>query len=160
MKSRNSRAFRDLIILIVVSLLTLAGSLWIDPFARTVSWIYQHDNWKMDELFTFVLVLVIALAVYSWRRWHELEEEIRQRQKVQDLNRELAVSLETTRTEVRTLRGILPICESCQRIQDGANSWITLELYLQAQSQTRFAHGLCPECARKAYGTGQGNGRH
>jgi uncharacterized membrane protein YcjF (UPF0283 family) len=160
MKSKNSKAFHDLIILMIVSLLTLAASLWVDPFARTVSWIYQHDDWKMDELFTFVLVLVIALAVYSWRRWHELEAEIRQRERVQEHNRELAVSLESTRTEVRTLRGILRICESCQRIQDGANSWITLELYVQATSQARFTHGLCPGCARKVYGTGHGNVRH
>jgi hypothetical protein len=153
MKTRQSRAFHDLVALVIVSALTLSASLWIDPFARAVAWIYNHDNWKLDELFTLVLVLVIGLAIYSWRRWRELEAESRDRKRAQEHNRELSVTLENTRTEILALRGILRICEACQRIQDGSDSWITLELYIQAQSNARFAHGLCPDCARKVYGS-------
>jgi|WetSurMetagenome_2_1015567.scaffolds.fasta_scaffold63353_2 hypothetical protein len=152
MKTTRSRAFHDLVLLASISAFTLCASLWIDPFARAVAWIYHHDNWPLDELFTLIFVLVVGLAVYSWRRWRELEAETRDRERAQEYSRELAVALESTRSEVLALRGILRICEVCQRIQDGTKSWITLELYMQAQSNTKFAHGLCPDCARKVYG--------
>jgi hypothetical protein len=152
MKKHHSRAFLDLVALAIVSAMVLCTALWIDPFARAVAWIYHHDNRRLDELFTLVLVLMVGLAIYSWRRWRELEAEIRDRERAQEDRRELTVALENTRTEIRALRGILRICESCQRIQDGTNSWITLELYIQSQSNARFAHGLCPNCARTVYG--------
>ena len=112
----------------------LFTALWIDPFARAVAWIYHHGNWRLDELFTLVLVLVGGLAVYSWRRWRELEAEIRDREKAQAESRELTVSLKNTRTEILALRGILRICESCRRIQDGTNSWITHERSMELLS--------------------------
>ena len=151
-KTRGSRAFHDLIVVVIVSLLTLTATLWIDPFARTVSWIYRHDNWKLDEFFTMVLVLVIGLGIYSWRRWRELVKEIHERKRVEEQTRTLNSTLESTLNEVRALRGFLRICELCQRIQDSSSSWVSLELYIQAKSEARFAHGLCPDCARKAYG--------
>jgi hypothetical protein len=153
MKPRRSRAFHDLVVLAIISALTLCASLWIDPFARAVAWVYHHDNWKLDELFTLVIVLVVGLALYAWRRWREAEVEATFRERAQENSRELAIALESTRSEVLALRGILRICEVCQRIQDGRNSWITLELYMEAQSNTKFAHGLCPDCARKVYGS-------
>jgi hypothetical protein len=153
MKTKGSHAFHDLVVLAIISALTLCASLWIDPFARAVAWLYHHDNWPLDELFTLIFVLVVGLAVYSWRRWRDLEAETRDRERAQEYSRELAEALESTRSEVLALRGILRICEVCQRIQDGTNSWITLELYIQAQSNTKFTHGLCPDCARKVYGS-------
>jgi hypothetical protein len=156
MKIARSRALHDLMFLILVSLLTLIASLWIDPFAKTVAWIYRHDNWKLDELFTLAIVLVFSLAIYSWRRWRELTAETRRRKMAQEQNLALSATLESRMNEIRALRGILRICESCQRIQDDSHSWITLELYVQAKSDARFAYGLCPDCARKYYGT---NGR-
>lgn len=151
MKNPRSHAIRDLGLLVVVSLLTLIASLWIDPFARAVAWMYHHDDWKLDELFTLALVLVIMLAVYSWRRWRELAREIAERERAEEENRELSSTLQSARVEVMTLRELLPICDSCQRIQDSAGSWITLELYLEARSRTRFARGFCPDCARRFY---------
>lgn len=150
--TRGSRAFHDLIVLVLASLLTLTATIWIDPFAKTVAWIYRHDNWKLDEFFTLVLVLVIGLGIYAWRRWRELARETRERKRAEEQTRTLHSTLESTLNEVRALRGFLRICESCQRIQDSSSSWVPLELYIQAQSDARFAHGLCPDCARKAYG--------
>jgi hypothetical protein len=148
---RASRALHDLVILIAIGLLTLVASFWVDPFARLIAWIYSHDNWKLDELCTLAIVLVVCLAIYAWRRWREFLKEIRNRRLAQEQNRMLSATLETTMNEMRALRGILRICESCQRILDGSHSWVSLELYLEATSKARFTHGLCPECARKIY---------
>jgi len=53
-------------------------------------------------------------------------------------------------SEIKTLRGILPICSSCKKIRDDAGSWEQIESYIRDHSEAEFSHGLCPECAKKA----------
>jgi GAF domain-containing protein len=62
-------------------------------------------------------------------------------------NAELEVSLR----EVKTLRGILPICASCKRIRDDQGHWQQVESYVRDRSEARFSHSLCPECAKRLY---------
>ena len=57
--------------------------------------------------------------------------------------------LERALAEVRTLRGLLPICASCKRIRDEEGAWIQMEVYVRDRSQAEFSHGLCPECLPK-----------
>ena len=54
-------------------------------------------------------------------------------------------------SEVRQLRGLLPMCSNCKKIRDDANEWIVLEKYIQTHSDATVSHGLCPECAQKLY---------
>lgn len=53
--------------------------------------------------------------------------------------------------EVRTLRGIIPICSSCKKIRDDQGIWKRIEAYIQAHSEAEFSHGICPECMNKLY---------
>jgi hypothetical protein len=53
--------------------------------------------------------------------------------------------------DVRTLRGLLPICASCKRIRDGDGRWTRLEEYITARSEAVFSHGVCPECFERLY---------
>ena len=52
---------------------------------------------------------------------------------------------------MKYLEGILPVCASCKRIRDDKGSWHQLESYISDESDARFSHGICPECARKLY---------
>jgi len=54
--------------------------------------------------------------------------------------------------EVKTLRGLLPICSFCKKIRDERQQWQSLEAYVSRRSEASFSHGLCPECAEKHYG--------
>jgi hypothetical protein len=54
--------------------------------------------------------------------------------------------------ELRTLRGLLPVCCLCKKIRDQHNTWEPMEVYLAAHSEARFSHSFCPECARAYYG--------
>lgn len=67
----------------------------------------------------------------------------------QRLVRELQAAL----AEVRTLRGILPICSACKRVRDGSGAWQAVETYVREHTHADFSHGMCPECAHKWYGT-------
>jgi hypothetical protein len=49
--------------------------------------------------------------------------------------------------ELETLRGLLPICAWCKRVQDDRGSWAQLEAYVSAHTEATFTHGICPSCA-------------
>ena len=57
--------------------------------------------------------------------------------------------LEKTLSEVKTLRGILPICSHCKKIRDGQGSWQVLEKYVHERSEAQFSHGICPKCFKE-----------
>jgi hypothetical protein len=54
--------------------------------------------------------------------------------------------------EVRTLRGLLPICMVCKKIRDDQGNWEILEAYIMRHSEANFSHGLCPTCLQEHYG--------
>jgi hypothetical protein len=154
----NLKPVRDLVILLTISLALLIVSLWFDPISRWVAWIYRHDNWKLDELFTLTLTLMLGLAWYSWRRWNELAEKERQRKRAEEDSIALGRMLDDTLAELKTMEGLLRICESCKRIRDDSGYWIPLDTYIESCSRARFFQGLCPECARKFYRSGPAHG--
>jgi hypothetical protein len=53
--------------------------------------------------------------------------------------------------EVRTLKGILPICSNCKRIRAADGAWRRMEVYISERTDAEFSHGLCEECAAKLY---------
>jgi len=66
-------------------------------------------------------------------------------EKLTELNIKLNKSLE----EVKTLRGIIPICSYCKKIRDDEGIWNQLEAYIHSHSDAEFSHGACPECYKK-----------
>ena len=54
--------------------------------------------------------------------------------------------------QIRVLRGILPICSFCKKIQDRHGHWQVLETYIMSHSEAAFSHGLCPSCLQEHYG--------
>lgn len=53
--------------------------------------------------------------------------------------------------EIRTLRGVIPICMHCKNIRDDKSYWTRLEDYISSRTDAEFSHGLCPECDEKYY---------
>ena len=53
------------------------------------------------------------------------------------------------RSEIKTLRGILPICSLCKKIRDDKGYWQQVEVYVRDHTHADFSHGYCPECAEK-----------
>lgn len=54
--------------------------------------------------------------------------------------------------ELKTLRGLLPICAHCKNIRDNKGIWNKMEAYIQKHSMALFSHSMCPECMEKLYG--------
>jgi hypothetical protein len=52
-------------------------------------------------------------------------------------------------TELEILKGLLPICVSCNKIHDTkANEWTRIDEYITDNSAAKFSHGMCPVCAK------------
>ncbi len=52
--------------------------------------------------------------------------------------------------EIRTLRGIVPICAECKAIRDESGDWHRVEVYVARHTEAEFSHGMCPTCFAKA----------
>jgi DNA-binding response OmpR family regulator len=59
--------------------------------------------------------------------------------------------LQRALTEVKVLRGLIPICASCKKIRNDGGFWQQLEEYLGEHSEAEFSHGLCQPCIKKLY---------
>ena len=53
--------------------------------------------------------------------------------------------------QVKTLRGIVPICAKCKKIRDDQGYWKQVEVYVRDHTEAEFSHGLCPECMKTMY---------
>ena len=61
--------------------------------------------------------------------------------------RDLGKALE----EIKTLRGIVPICAGCRKVRDDKGYWEQVEVYVEKRTDAQFSHGLCPECLGRLY---------
>jgi hypothetical protein len=59
--------------------------------------------------------------------------------------------LSETRSELKVLSGLLPICMSCKKIRDDGGYWNQMEKYIHQHSEAQFTHGICPDCIEKLY---------
>jgi len=93
---------------------------------------------------------------------NQLESRVIERTKeLNDVNQELekevgkhkqAVSrLETSLAEIKTLRGILPVCSHCKNIRNDDGYWDQIESYIAEHSEADISHSICPNCAKKYY---------
>lgn len=75
-----------------------------------------------------------------------------ERHRLQRDREHLLEELRSALAEIKTLRGIVPICASCKQVRDDSGQWQQVEAYVRARSRAEFSHGLCPACAERLYG--------
>jgi len=59
---------------------------------------------------------------------------------------ERTLEVEEALREIRTLRGIIPICAGGKKIRDDFGYWEQVEWYVTRHTHALFSHGLCPGC--------------
>ncbi len=80
-----------------------------------------------------------------------LLHDVTTRMELEREQRRLIDQLQATLGEVRTLRGLLPICAGCKQIRDDRGTWHPVEEYVRDRTHAEFSHGLCPDCVTKWY---------
>lgn len=77
--------------------------------------------------------------------------DISDRKKIEE-EKDLAFKrLQKVLDEIKTLRGIIPICASCKKIRNDTGAWEQLEAYINKHTDANFSHGICPDCIRQLY---------
>ncbi len=74
----------------------------------------------------------------------QLEEKNEQ---LQEKNSQLQQAL----NNIKTLKGLIPICANCKKIRDDKGFWQQVEVYVRDHSEAEFSHGICPDCMKELY---------
>lgn len=54
-------------------------------------------------------------------------------------------------SEVKTLRGIFPICSFCKKVRNDKGYWDQVEVYVRRHTEAEFSHSVCPDCWKENY---------
>lgn len=82
----------------------------------------------------------------------ECFQDITDRKRLEIERDNLIKELEKTLAEIKTLKGILPICSKCHKIRDDEGYWHQVDQYVTDHTEAEFSHGICKECADELYG--------
>jgi signal transduction histidine kinase len=61
----------------------------------------------------------------------------------------MIAQLEKNLKEIKTLRGLIPMCAWCRNIRDDKGYWLKVERYIEEHTDASFTHGICPRCMKK-----------
>lgn len=94
---------------------------------------------------------------YRWLLWnaaadlearvvYSIARDITPRKQAEAERERLVGELQAALAEVRQLQAILPICSYCRKVRDPEDFWHSVEDYIAQHTDSRFSHGICPEC--------------
>jgi len=77
--------------------------------------------------------------------------DITKKKRIEEEREKLIEELQKTLDEIKTLRGILPLCSFCKKVRDDKGYWEQVDVYIHKHSQADISHSICPECAKEHY---------
>ncbi len=77
--------------------------------------------------------------------------DITERKRIEKEREKIIKDLENALEQIKTLKGIIPICSYCKQIRNDEGFWQQVELYIHENADVKFTHGVCPECEAKVY---------
>lgn len=81
----------------------------------------------------------------------DIEEELTEAQAEIQRRIEAETRLQQALSEVKTLKGFIPICAGCKSVRNDEGYWERIESYLRHHSDAEFSHGMCPDCQKQYY---------
>jgi ligand-binding sensor domain-containing protein len=116
------------------------------PFRVLPPW-YQRAWARLG--WGLLAVAGVALAM-RWRTRSLLRDKTRLGQLVEERTSDLVAAntaLAGALRDVKTLKGLVPICSYCKKIRDDKGFWTQLEQVLANRTEAQLSHGICPDCA-------------
>ncbi len=83
---RISTSVKDLLVILAFIIFVFILSYHFGVFKFLTNWFIKYPKmitW-VDEIITGLLTLSTGLAIFAWRRWHELKKETAERIKLQE----------------------------------------------------------------------------
>jgi len=115
---------------------------------------FFHYTSKVQDFLDITITSIMCLTVNGFIIYfifNEYKNERKINKKMLDqalIDRKM---IEESVNELKILKGLLPICANCKKIRDSEGSWKQLEEYIHNNSEAKFSHGICPECAKSLY---------
>ncbi|MBN2526103.1 MAG: MCP four helix bundle domain-containing protein [Deltaproteobacteria bacterium] len=101
----------------------------------------RHFQVLIIVISSFAILFSVLIALLATRRVTAVHTALQT-----ESNR-----LEKALAEIKTLRGIIPVCSNCRKIRDDEGVWKAMEEYLHEHSDASFSHGICPKCLKDFY---------
>ncbi len=76
-------------------------------------------------------------------------DDLSEVKKIEDEREKLIVELKKALSEIKTLRGILPLCSYCKKIRDDKGYWEQVDVYISKHLSKDISHSICPDCLEK-----------
>ena len=105
---------------------------------KEVKWVFEQGMFIYDENASIAALEGLVIDISDQKNAEKEREELLSR-------------LQKSLAEVKTLRGIVPICASCKNIRDDAGFWNRVETYVSQHTGAEFSHSICPNCMKKLY---------
>ncbi len=110
-------------------------------------YVNQTPEQSLYFLASVIFASLMPITVYVLHTEKSTDALKKNAQQLAEEKQKLKVSLE----EVKTLRGIIPICMHCKKIRNDGGFWEDVAVYIQNHSYADMSHGLCPDCMEKLY---------
>lgn len=107
-------------------------AIFMDSVEKQAKYLIEHRILLEDKTEKWVLEK-------GYTEYNEVGEQVRLVGTVQDI------------TEIKLLRGILPICMHCKDIRNSEGEFEKLEAYVHKNSGVDFSHTICPTCMQEYY---------
>lgn len=107
----------------------------------------SSTHWIIYILSFSLIMTIICITILNYRQELKLliENLHYQREKMEEKNIDLNKALD----EIRTLRGILPLCSYCKKIRDDKGYWEQVDVYIHKHTNADISHSICPDCMKK-----------
>ncbi len=111
-------------------------------------------------LVAYLNVIIFILWVFALSMYYEITRADTEKALIEDIEKrhqkekELLLinqNLQDALDQIKTLRGLLPICSACKKIRNDKGYWEQIEGYISCRSDAEFSHGICPDCVKNLY---------
>jgi len=108
---------------------------------------------------SFEVFIISAEGLYSPAKFglgnflgtQGIARDITARKQAEEEREKLISKLQEALDNIKTLKGLLPICASCKKIRDDKGYWNQIEAYIRDHSDAEFSHSICPDCVNNVY---------
>lgn len=121
-------------------------------------WIVLFGSLLLTTLLAFYMLRKIQYTTEIEQRVkrqaqtnQQLKNVIRERTTAEAERDKTILDLQHALDEVKTLRGILPLCSFCKKVRDDMGYWEQVDVYILKHSQADISHSICPDCMIKHY---------
>jgi len=110
-----------------------------------------HEHYRADGLRR--LYEITATPLWSqdgtFQGIVESMRDITEHRRVEQERESLITELQKSLSEIKVLKGLIPICAWCKKVRNDKGYWEKVEKYIEKHSDARFTHGICNECLQK-----------